>query len=375
MAVAGHLCRFAARRIRSDSPGVALAGPRLPPATDLGRSAAEECGASGSIAALGGELTNNPPHMRESDLLQHIQQRTSDMAGRWPRVVVGPGDDCAVVRVGALDDGPEARPTKSLELLTVDQLVEGRHFESDTPVDLIARKAVARSISDIAAMGGSPVWSMGTGVLPDGYAHGRELTDALHKWAAHWGAPMVGGDLASSPVGTPLVLTLTVTVGGVPHLKCGPVLRSGAMVGDEVWVTGALGGSLASGRHLTFEPRVEEGAWLCDALGEKLHAMIDVSDGLGRDAGRIASMSGVKIEIDSGAIPRHADVLEVMAALRDGEDYELCFVVAPGLGLQAATPGGTKLTRIGRVVAGSGCVASVQGKMIDVSELGWDHGQ
>jgi thiamine-monophosphate kinase len=315
---------------------------------------------------------------RESELHERIYQRSRDMGARFARVVVGPGDDCAVVRVGpdARADGPSAGPDGSpLELLTVDQVVEGRHFVAGTPVDLIARKVVARSISDIAAMGGTPRWALATGVLPDGYAHAAELTDALHRWGEHWGAPMVGGDIASSPRGTPLVLT--VTVGGAPHDKRGPVLRSGARAGDEVWLTGALGGSLASGRHLSFEPRVAEGAWLCDTLGEALHAMIDVSDGLGRDTGRIAAASGVRMEIEGASVPRHADVAEVMAALRDGEDYELCFVTAAGAALPARTPQGTAMTRIGRVAArkgGAGCVAKLEGREIDVSNLGWDHG-
>ena len=166
--------------------------------------------------------------------------RAGDLAARFPHVVLGPGDDCAVVRGSPGVD----------VLLTVDQLVEHRHFTSDTPVDLIARKGVARSISDIAAMAGTPAWSLATGLLPEGYPHARELTDALHRCAEHWGAPMVGGDIAVGPRGSPLVLT--VTVGGGVHARRGPVTRDAARPGDEVWVTGDLGGSLASGRHLTF---------------------------------------------------------------------------------------------------------------------------
>ncbi len=281
------------------------------------------------------------------------------MTARFGRVVVGPGDDCAAVRC----DG--------LVIVTVDQLVEGRHFTPDTPVDLIARKAVARSTSDVAAMGGTPEWSLAAGVIPEGYPYAAELTDALHRWGEHWGAPMVGGDIAGAARGSPLVLT--TTVGGSPHPARGPVLRSTARPGDAVWVTGRLGNSLASGRHLTFEPRTAEGAWLCDTLGERLHAMIDVSDGLGRDAGRIADASGVLIELDRDALPRYADALDPLAPLRDGEDHELCFTASAEIDLGERTPHGTRLTRIGRVVAGHGCVAVGKDGRVDVAGLGWDH--
>ena len=101
--------------------------------------------------------------MRESDLLQHIARRSADLhglSGAFGEIVTGPGDDCAVVRTAAGD----------LLLITVDQVVEGRHFAPDMPLDLIARKAVARSVSDIAAMGGVPAWGLATGLLPSGYS-------------------------------------------------------------------------------------------------------------------------------------------------------------------------------------------------------------
>lgn len=319
---------------------------------------------SNLVAANAFQLCPYHPVMRESDLHQHIYRRVGDLAGRFPQVVLGPGDDCALVRSA---DGAGT-------LLTVDQLIEHRHFTSDTPVDLIARKAVARSISDIAAMAGTPAWSLATGMLPERYPHARELTDALHRWAEHWGAPMVGGDIAVGPHGAPLALT--VTVGGLVHPRRGPVTRAAAQPGDDVWVTGALGGSLASGRHLTFEPRVRDASFLADTLGPDLHAMIDLSDGLGRDAGRIAAASGLRIELDMAALPRHGDVHDARAALADGEDYELCCTVAPAAArsLPSRTPHGTSLTRIGRVIAGEpACFAELDGRWMNVSEVGWDH--
>ncbi len=298
--------------------------------------------------------------MRETELLSHIARRSADLAGSFPGVVVGPGDDCAVVRV------------EGEMLLTVDQVVAGRHFEAGTLVELIAQKAVARSVSDIAAMGGTPRWGLATGLLPRGYAQGDALFDAMARWGREFGAPLVGGDVATWDGG----LVITCTVGGAVHAKRGAVLRSGARPGDEVWVTGRVGGSLGSGRHLSFVPRVAEGAWLCDVLGDDLHAMIDVSDGVGIDASRIAAASGVGIEIELELVPQHEGVKDALRAIGDGEDYELLFAVKAGAPKASATENGTMLTRIGRVVAGpaGSCVAiDGKGKRFDVAASGWEH--
>lgn len=317
-------------------------------------------------------------------------------------IVVGPGDDCAVLRSASGD----------LQLITVDQLIEGRHFTHGTAIDRIARKIIARSVSDIAAMAGSPTWSLATAALPPDYPHADKLFDAMAKWALHFGCPLVGGDIAtlappspsstspsSSSVslpatlhidGTPIParpgLMLTCTVAGIPHPRRGPVLRSAALPGDDVWVTGRLGGSFLSGRHLSFEPRTREAHFLADTLGDRLHAMIDLSDGLGRDAARIAEASGVRIELHGPRLPVHPNVHSWDAAIADGEDYELCFTTAPTAPAPPATPHSpaslpeacphtdTPFTRIGRVVAGAGCVLIDEtGASHDITESGWDH--
>ncbi len=174
--------------------------------------------------------------------------------------------------------------------------------------------------------------------------------------------------MATRAPGSPMVLT--VTVGGEPEAQRGPVTRDGARVGDEVYVTGRIGGSFASGRHLTFEPRVEQGRALVKTLGAGLHAMIDVSGGLGRDAGRIARASGVRVEIDAEKVPRHADARGTWFA--DGEDYELVFVVASGTSVPSAIAG-VELTRIGRVVAGEGCGLIEPGGVREIGHSGWEH--
>ena len=296
----------------------------------------------------------------ESALLRRIYERSRGMASAHREVLVGPGDDAAVLRL------------EGAALLTVDQLVEGRHYEASTALDLVARKAIARSVSDIAAMGGAPVAALATGALRDSFDREGELFDAMHAWAERFGCPLVGGDIAR--VAGPTVLTCTVI--GRAHPARGPVLRSGARVGDGVYVTGALGGSFASGRHLTFTPRVREATELCDALGGELTSMMDVSDGLGRDAARIGEASGVCLEIDASSIPMHAGVAGWRDAAGEGEDYELLFTASREP--PAVVGDGVRVTRIGRVVgarAGSArcVVVEASGARVDAGELGWDH--
>lgn len=310
--------------------------------------------------------------MNESELLARIYSRSAGLS-RFAQVVAGPGHDCAVVDAGA--DGGGSRL-----LLKVDQVVMGRHVRPGTPVDLIGRKAVARAVSDIAAAGGRPLAALAGAVVPSGF-DADALFDAAFEWAAHWGCPLVGGDISS---GSELVLSIAGV--GLPHARRGPVLRSGAQPGDEVWVTGRLGGSFDAatglGRHLTFEPRLAESAWLCDTLGDDLRAMMDLSDGLGRDAARLARASGVRVRVESAALPTNEGV-DWRRAMRDGEDYELLFVVAreasarwlAAAGTSGATPTGVLLTRLGRVEAGAGgCVVAWDGREEDASEWGWEHG-
>lgn len=292
----------------------------------------------------------------ESQLLSHIYARSGSIEpGAGFASVIGPGDDCALVR----------SPGGDGLLLTVDQLVEGRHFEPGTAIDLIARKVVARSVSDIAAMGGTPSFGLATGLLPDGYEHGSELFDAMARWAAHWRCPLVGGDIAFGPG----PLSLTVMVGGLRSERV--LTRSGARVGDWVYVSGSLGGSLASGRHLTFEPRVQLGRALTSM--PDVHACLDLSDGLGRDAGRIAVASGVRIELAAASLPAH-EGCGWRNAVGDGEDYELCFTSSDTE--LPPTVEGITITRVGRVIEGEvGCVVRTpDGDLLDAAELGWDHG-
>ncbi|MBL8764218.1 MAG: thiamine-monophosphate kinase [Phycisphaerae bacterium] len=299
--------------------------------------------------------------MREEELLRRIFERSR---GLPPSVVLGPGDDAAAVRT----------PAGDTLLLAADQVVEGRHFTPGTEPDLIARKLVARNLSDLAAMGGRPLWSLATGAIPDGFAHADELNARLFHWAALLGCPLVGGDLARTS--GPMVLSMTVI--GAPHPERGPVTRAGARPGDLVFVSGSLGGSFASGHHARFEPRLREAAFLCESLGARLTSMIDVSDGLGLDAARVARASGVRIEIDARRVPLSPGVTDWRAAAGDGEDHELLFTLAmpgPGVPEPACCPEtGVRFSRIGLAAAGSGCVIlDPDGNAHDAAAFGWQH--
>ena len=301
--------------------------------------------------------------MDESRLHDHIYTRSASLTLGAGQLLVGPGDDCAVTRT----------PSGDLQLLTVDQLVQGRHFEPGTDIDLIARKAIARSVSDIAAMGGQSAWSLGTGVLPMGYTHADALFDAMHRWANHWHCPLIGGDIASH-ASPDHPLTLTVTVGGAMPEGSMPVLRSGARPGDLLYITGQIGGSFESGWHLRFEPRLDVGEW---ASRTNAHAMMDLSDGLGRDAHRIATASGVRIELDAIKLPISHRCDGWQQAISEGEDYELLIALGPDHDIDDCPM--QLLGPIGRVIAcesGQSPGASITdayGHSHDTSSMGWEH--
>jgi len=249
----------------------------------------------------------------EVDLIRKI----AALLGPRHDVVHGCGDDCAVVSTGP-------RATEDW-LLTSDSVIEGIHFETGTRPDLVGRKAVGRVLSDIAAMGGQPLWSLVDLVAPS--ATDTDLVMELYRGmialADEMNMAIVGGDTARGHC-----LALHVFgVGSVPRGRS--VLRSGARPGDALFVTGALGGSRA-GRHLDFVPRIQEGMFLRDWAS----GMIDVSDGLATDLRHIASQSAVGADLDTTRIPvseaalaMKGDQSPLQHALNDGEDFELLFTV------------------------------------------------
>ena len=257
------------------------------------------------------------------------------------RVEIGPGDDCALVRFG-----------QNLQLLKTDCVVEGIHFLPETPGRAVGWKALCRVISDIGAMGGDPLDAVITvAISPD-----RELgwlTDlyaGLNEAAARYGVNLVGGETSRSP--GPVFVSVALT-GKIEKERL--VVRSGGKIGDRLYVTGRLGGSL-QGKHLSFEPRLAESRWLTQNF--KLHAMIDLSDGLGSDLPRLAKASGTGFEIDFSALPKNAGCSEEQA-LTDGEDYELLFAVSEEDGAKLEADwikafSELPLTRIGRLTERNG---------------------
>ncbi|MHC4218410.1 MAG: thiamine-phosphate kinase [Planctomycetota bacterium] len=303
--------------------------------------------------------------MRESELLQHVYAMAGAATSDVP---IPPGDDMAMVRFH----------DRAL-LASVDQVVDGRHVDLErVPLELVGRKAITRSLSDVAAMAAKPVALMAAVTLPPDFGHERATTlfDAMRETAQHFACPLVGGDIAFfRNASSPLVCTVAVLAEPGPG---GPVTRAGARTGDVIAVTGALGGSLGPdglGRHLTFEPRLVEAARLAETLGPRLHAMIDISDGLGRDASHLAEQSGGQIEIDAHRVPC-AEGTDWRRAMGDGEDYELCFAAE---GEVPAQVGGLPITVVGRVVPRPGpedplVVVKEGDRRLDGSALGWEHG-
>lgn len=239
-------------------------------------------------------------------------------------VVIGAGDDCAVLDVGLPD---------RLLLLKTDAVVEGIHFKLDAPPEKIGHKALARCLSDIAAMGGTPTAAVITIALPPKFDPGfvEAIYSGMNALARKYEVAIVGGETTTNPERMLISVSL---LGFVSRGKS--VLRSGAEIGDAIFVTGELGGSLA-GSHLEFEPRLNEARWLAEHFS--IHAMLDLSDGLAGDLKHILDASRVGADLLTTAIPisRAAKLRSksespakppLLAALTDGEDFELLFTVA-----------------------------------------------
>ena len=270
-------------------------------------------------------------------------------------VVVGAGDDCAVLDAGLPD---------RLLLFKTDAIVEGIHFTGKTPPERIGHKALGRCLSDIAAMAGTATAALVTVGLPPGYdpVFVEAIYSGLNSLARQHEVAVVGGETTTNPGQMLLSVAL---LGHVPRGKA--TLRSGAEAGDALFVTGELGGSLA-GKHLEFEPRLAEARWLAGHFS--VHAMLDVSDGLAGDLRHLLKASRVGAELLAASIPisRAAKLAArtgasaktpLLAALTDGEDFELLFTVAgrdavPLLDAWKKQFPKSSLTCIGKIVAQAG---------------------
>lgn len=261
--------------------------------------------------------------MTESELLSTVMK----MLPANDFVVAGAGDDCAILEMGL--------GGKQL-LFKTDAVVEGIHFTSSEDPERIGRKALARCLSDVGAMGGTPTAALVTlGMRKD---LSLEVVRGIYRGMGHlastYQVAIVGGETTSTP--ERLVLNVAL-LGTVPRDRA--VLRRGASVGDALFVTGDLGGSI-EGKHLDFEPRVAEGRWLAE--GGWATSMMDLSDGIAADLPKLLEASAVPgAELLRSALPisrtarlreRAGDLARpaVVAALCDGEDYELMLTVPRG---------------------------------------------
>ena len=298
-------------------------------------------------------------------------------------VIVGPGDDTAVV---------ELAQDKYL-LLTCDCMVEGVHFLADGEPYNVGYKLLASNISDIAAMGGVPKPALVTLVLPPDTSAGwvESMYQGLIECGADYDVAIVGGDVSQGKL---MVFNLCLT-GEVESGR--QMLRSSALPGDLVVVTGALGASLAGleiltgqaslkspwreealSRHLRPQPKVVLGQLLSEIA---CRCANDISDGLARECWEVAEASGVAIQLDASLIPVATGAMvlcsqkgedPVLYALRSGEEYELLFCLSPELWEQnkEALQG---CCVIGEVVDGQGVFLRSATDMIEVDRLGWTH--
>jgi thiamine-monophosphate kinase len=300
----------------------------------------------------------------ELGLLEQIRYGVLQGAAR--SLTLGIGDDCALLKVRS---GEELA-------VTTDLSIAGRHFRLDWhPAESIGHRALARGLSDLAAMGARPVAAFLSLGLPRTLtkSRGRERSwiscfyEGLLALAEAHKTPLAGGDLAESPV----ALADIVLVGAVPRGKA--LLRSGARAGDLLYVTGSLGGAalglarLAAGSrrlggrsartaaegfeevltpHLYPQPRIAQGLWL--RRHGLASAAIDLSDGLSTDLAHLCTESGVAAEVEASLVPIGPGA-RLEQALHGGEDYELLFTARPSAHLPQSI-GGVPVTRIGKMV-------------------------
>jgi len=302
-----------------------------------------------------------------------IQRLTANLPGN-DSVITGAGDDCAVLDL--------AVPGHYV-LFKTDAVVEGVHFAKDAPPEKIGHKALGRCLSDVAAMGGKATAALVTLALPPSFNVSTvdRIYAGMNTLAERYGVAIAGGETTTNP--ERLLLSVAL-LGTVDRAHC--IHRAGARTGDAIFVTGQLGGSLA-GRHLDFEPRLREGQWL--AAHFDIHAMIDISDGLAGDLRHILRASGTGAELLSDSIPisreaklkaRHESSAKppLLAALTDGEDFELLFTVASSDAVTVLDAWKKQfaelaLTCIGRVTEGHGLKLRDKNGLREIALPGYEH--
>ncbi len=279
------------------------------------------------------------------------------------------------VRIGIGDDTAVLRPKPGKEILfTTDMLIEDRHFllKEATPFE-IGWKAMAVNVSDIAAMGGVPTHAVVAVALPknSSLSFVKELYRGLLAVSKKFGVNIVGGDTNRSGK-----LVVSVALLGEVSKKA-LLTRSGAKLGDVIFVTGELGGAYKSRKHLNFVPRIREAQFLVSHF--KVNAMIDISDGLSSDLRRITEESGVGAVVCAEAVPLSKNAGNVQAALCEGEDFELLFTMSPAEAAKLSTTilkdPMAKFSPVGKIVPRREGVKiiSAGSKAEPLPEKGFDH--
>jgi thiamine-monophosphate kinase len=233
--------------------------------------------------------------------------------GRGRKVFAGSADDCAIVEISG---------SKKFLVLKTDCVVEGVHFVRGTNASDIGWKAMMRPLSDFAAASALPQFALITLIVPQqtNLAWVREFYRGLRRAANRFEVSIVGGETSSTP--GPIAISVTA-IGFVEQPRAAS--RRGGRAGDDLFVTGRLGGALKQ-KHLKFVARIAESRWLTRNFS--VHAMMDLSDGLGADLPRLARASkvGFDIELENLPVARGATMND---AISEGEDYELLFAISP----------------------------------------------
>jgi len=316
--------------------------------------------------------------LAEKALIAQIRRMAK---GANPAVIAGIGDDCAVLRI----------PPRHEALVTTDFTLEGIHFRRDWhSAEAVGHRCLTRGLSDIAAMGGTPVAVFLSLALPRDIPQAwvARFVRSMISLAKKHGVVLAGGDTAESPSA---VLADIIVVGSVPNGQAIP--RSAARPGDRIYVSGALGGSAAAlvqirampkkklnprdyPRHFFPEARLELGRLLREK--RLATAMIDTSDGLSTDLAHICEESGRGAQIDSSLIPRArvgkpSREVDLDLALHGGEDYELLFTVPPGKRVPSRIAG-VPLTQIGVITRARGIfLRDSNGVAHKLEARGWEH--
>ena len=305
----------------------------------------------------------------ETDFVCWLRERIPD----HPLLLLGLGDDAAILQWRSRSDC----------VVTTDLLTDQVHFDVDTtPLAKIGHKSLAVNLSDLAAMASQPVGAVISLALPRqrGLQIAQQLYEGILPLAQRWSVALAGGD--TNCWSGPLAISVTAIGHVTEH---GALRRCGVEIGDEIIVTGELGGSIL-GKHLDFTPRIDEALRLNELFD--LHAAMDISDGLTLDLSRMLAESGCGAELDLDAIPISAAAHKLAGttnirqtplqhALSDGEDFELILTMSSGEAkrLLAQPPVDTRLTRIGRCIEQPGLFAvDATGRHTSLQPRGFTHG-